>query len=181
MDAHIGFSAGSPANANSNSGNAPELPAFSGTVSGVQVYGRFLINFPIDTIPAGSQILSAKLYLFGYPDNYPSFAIPQGNTGDNVLLIQRVTEPWDESVVTWNNQPAVTTADQVELPASVSTWNYHILEADVTTLINACYSSGNYGFLFKLKTEENYRSIGFLSNEYPVSAKRPMILITYSH
>lgn len=179
FDAHIGFSASSPINANSNAGNAPELPAFSGTVFGSQVYGRFLINFPLDTIASGSQILSAKLYLFGYPENYPSFAIPQGNSGDNVLLVQRVTELWDESTVNWNNQPATTNANQIELPASTSVWNYNILEADITTLINQCFTNNNFGLLFKLRTEQNYRSIGFLSSEYSVSSMRPMLLVTY--
>jgi hypothetical protein len=181
FDAHIEFSASSTVNANSNTGNVPELPVFSGTVSGAQVYGRFLMKFPLDTLLSGSQILSAKLYLFGYPENYPSFAIPQGNAGDNVLLVQRVTESWDESTVTWNNQPATTSTDQVELPASTSTWNYNILEADITTLINQCFINNNFGLLFKLKTEQNYRSIGFLSNEYAVSSMRPMLLVTYRH
>lgn len=181
FDAHIGFSESSPVNANTNAGDAAELPAFSWTVLGSQVYGRFLINFPLDTIVSGSQILSAKLYLFGYPENYPSFAIPQGNSGDNVLLVQRIIEPWDESTVTWNNQPATTSVDQIELPASTSVWNYNILEADITTLINQCYTGNNFGLLFKLKTEQNYRSIGFLSSEYSVSSMRPMLLVTYRH
>lgn len=181
LDAHIQTSTSSPNNANSNTGSAPELPAFSWTVLGAQVYGRFLIKFPLDTILSGSQILSAKLYLFGYPENYPSFAIPQGNSGDNVLLVQRVTASWDESTVTWNNQPTTTSADQIELPASTSIWNYNVLEADVTTLINQCFTNNNFGLLFKLKTEQNYRSIGFLSNEYSVSSMRPMLLVTYRH
>lgn len=178
-DAGIVFKADAPTNADANYNNVPEVPAFAWTVSGSQVLGRFLISFPLDTIPAGSQILSAKLYLFGYSDNYPSVTIPQGNSGDNVLLMQRATEPWQEATVTWNNQPASTTTDQIELPASTSTWNYNILEADVTTLVNQCYTSGNYGFLFKLKTEQTYRSIGFFSGEYSVVSKRPMLLVTY--
>lgn len=181
LDAYIGYNEGSPINANTNAGNAAELPVYSWTVLGNQVYGRFLINFPLDTIPSGSQILSAKLYLFGYPENYPSFAMPQGNTGDNMLLVQRVTESWDESTVTWNNQPASTNVDQIELPASTSIWNYHVLEADITTLINQCYTSNNFGLLVKLKTEENFRSIGFLSNEYADVTKRPMLLVTFRH
>ena len=181
FDAHIGFNESLPANANTNTGNAAELPAFSWTVFGSQVSGRFLIKFPLDTILSGSQILSAKLYLFGYPENYPSFAMPQGNSGDNVLLIQKVTESWDESTVTWNNQPATTSADQIELPASTSIWNYNILDADITTLINQCYTNNNFGLLFKLKTEQNYRSIGFLSSEYTKASMRPMLLVTYRH
>ena len=54
---------------------------------------RALIKFDLGSIPAGSQVLAAILYIYNdQADNY-------------VVNILQVTSPWDEMSVTWNNQP----------------------------------------------------------------------------
>jgi len=179
FDAHLDFKQSSPGNANSNTGSLNELATYSWTVSGDPVTGRCLVGFSLQSIPAGSEILSAKLSLYGWPDNFPSVHITQGNSGDNVLLLQRVTSAWDENTVTWNTQPSITSEGQIELPPSTSTWGYDIMDIDVTNLVKQMVAGTNYGFSLRLKTEATYRSIGFMSSEYEVPAKRPKLEITY--
>jgi hypothetical protein len=58
-----------------------------------------VIKFDLSTIPRNTVILSATLYMFyfDYKDNNPA--------GHN-LILHRLSEDWDETTITWNNQPA---------------------------------------------------------------------------
>lgn len=179
FDTHLGYHEGHAPNANNNLGTSEELPIFSWTVHGYPVTGRALIKFDLSSIPTKSKIISAKLSLFGMPVKYPSFAIPQGNQGDNKIVLQQVIEDWDENIATWNNQPASTPDGQVELSASLAQWNFDYTNVDVTNLINQMRSTNNFGFKILLSNESTYRSIGFLSSEYPDPSKNPKLVITY--
>jgi len=180
-DAHLNYFEGRSENNNANTGSANELPVYTWTVNGTPVTGRALLKFSLSSIPAGSKIISAKLSLYGYPVKFKSFAIPQGNAGDDVVILRRVVDDWDENKVTWNNQPKISAEDEIALPVSTSTWNFDIIDADVTQLIEKMRATNNYGFSIRLRTEETYRSIGFLSSEYPDVTKRPKLVITYKN
>ncbi|MES2431173.1 MAG: DNRLRE domain-containing protein [Bacteroidota bacterium] len=180
-DAHLNYFEDRPENCNAKGGESNELPIYKWTVYGVPVTGRAVLKFALDKIPQKSKIVSAKLSLFGFPDKFPSNAIPQGNKGDNIVVLQRVIENWKEETVTWNNQPASTAEGQIELPISTSQWEYNIVNFDVTDLVKQMNATNNYGFSIRLKKEETYRSIGFLSNEYSDPAKRPRLIINYKN
>ncbi|MGG9971765.1 DNRLRE domain-containing protein [Ferruginibacter sp. SUN002] len=179
IDAHLDYNEGTPSTFDANTGEANELPIFSWTVYGFPVTGRALIRFSLKSIPKKSEILSAKLSLYGYPENFQSFAMPQGNKGDNIVVLQRVIDEWKENTVTWNNQPRVTREGEIALPISTSQWNYNVINFDVTSLIKDMRTTENYGFSLRLQTEQTYRSIGFLSSEYSDVTKRPSLEITY--
>ena len=60
---------------------------------------------------------------------------------------------WNEQSITWNNQPNVTTQNQIIVPASSSVHqNYNI---NVTSLVQDIINNPNssFGFSLKLQTE----------------------------
>lgn len=117
---------------NSNYATNTQLTAMGWTWSGTPGIQRLFIVFNYAKIPTGSSIISAELSLYGQP-------LPGGNgqhstrSGSNAAWVKRVTSPWIENVVTWNNQPTTTNTSRVSIPASTSlSQNY--LNINVTTL-----------------------------------------------
>ena len=95
--------------------------------------------------------------------------------------MQRVAGPWDESTVTWNTQPTVTTTDEKNIPVSTAQFSWNI-SIDVTDFVTG-YVAGtypNYGFLLRLDEEVNYRSTLFASSDYTAdSLLWPELVIIY--
>jgi Disaggregatase related repeat len=152
---------------------------------------RNLIKFSgVSNIPATATIVSAKLSLYGVSTSASS---PQGNSyypgsgynpfGTNECWIQRLTGPWTETGVTWNNQPASTTANQASIPASTSQWNYTVTDIDVTNMIKDMIvpANGNHGFIIKHQIEEYYRSVNFGSSDNANSNLRPKLVVNYKY
>ena len=105
------------------------------------------MRFPLPAIPAGCTVQSAQLRLYAgsYKTGRTLQAVPAGSG-------------WTESGVTWNNQPATTTAG-VNAPSAVGfvTWNVASLVAT---------STGNFSFLIR-DAAENGQGVkqGFHSRE----------------
>jgi len=55
---------------------------------------------------------------------------------ENSMIILRVGQDWDPSVVTWLTQPKVHSKDTVVIPKSDKQWNYDA-NVDVTTMVKA--------------------------------------------
>lgn len=176
-DAMISWHETNSAVATSNYSSGPNIDLYDWTVGGDEVRSRVVVTFPFDSIPAGAEIVSAKLNLYGASS---SNAIPQGNSGDNKIIVQRITSEWNESTVTWSNQPTVATEGQVELPASTSAWNFNHGDVDVTSLVKAMRTSGtSYGFMLRFVTENFYRALVLGSSENTDPTKRPKLTVTY--
>jgi hypothetical protein len=176
-DAMISWHETNSAVAASNYSSGPNIDLYDWTVGGSEVKSRVVLSFPFDSIPAGAEIVSAKLSLYGASS---SNAIPQGNSGDNKIIVQRISSEWTESTVNWANQPSVATEGQVELAASNSTWNFNHTDVDVTTLVKAMRSGGtSYGFMLRFVTESFYRSLVLGSSENSDPTKRPKLTVTY--
>jgi hypothetical protein len=153
---------------------------------------RSFIKFKaLDTLPAGSLILSATLSLTGINSGYPGWignSIYPGSPYDiydsNNVWIQRVTANWNQATINYNNQPAVTTADEVAIPSSMSQYGYDITNLDVTQLIKdmTATSGTNYGFCMRLQNETIYRQMGFYrANTSDSAANSPKLVITYKY
>lgn len=146
---------------------------------GGPVISRSFLAFDLSAIPANAEIVSAKLSLYGLPY---SNAIPQGNQGDNGLLIQRVLDNWNQTTVTWNTQPATTTSGQVELPPATATFQHDATNIDVTGLVRDMHTltpGKTAGFCLRLKTEELWRSVLFASTRHASPQKRPVLKIVF--
>jgi hypothetical protein len=161
-----------------NTNYVPELSISSWTVGGAPYTSASLIRFDdLSKVPQSSKVLSAELHLYGLSS---SASTPQGNYGSNSCFIKRVTEPWDDNIVTFPTKPASTTVDEVTLPASTSQWNYNPV-VDVTKLVAYMVAnpSQNFGFYIRLKKQETYRSLVFGSCEQSNSNLRPKLVIKY--
>lgn len=187
----LNIAGGGEANVNYGNNGFIELTAWtyggnSGTIR------SFLKFSALDTLPADAVITDAKLTLYpvsdllwpGYLGNstYPSS--PYNSYGDNKAWLQRCTQSWDESTITYNNQPAITTANQVEIPASTSRYDYIVSGVDVTQLVKDMKTTPgtNFGFGLRLQAEAIYRDMRFDASESKAdSSTGPKLVVTYQY
>ena len=162
-----------------NRGVYPDLPAMSWTVDGAPVDYRSLIEFDLSNIPNGAIINSAKLSLYSY--NSSGLGSHSVRSGSNESVLSRITSPWEESNVTWNNQPTITTKNQVFLSTSTELIQDY-LNIDVLNLIEdmIAYPNNSHGFLFKLINEQHYRSMLFAASGHSQADLHPRLEITYT-
>ncbi|MBK21687.1 MAG: hypothetical protein CMP63_05130 [Flavobacteriales bacterium] len=162
-----------------NRGVYPDFVAQSWTVGGSPVDYRSLIEFDLSNIPGGAAINSAYLSLYSHDS--PGLGSHSRTSGSNESVLSRITSSWDESVVTWNNQPTTATENQVFLSeSSSSTEDY--LNIDVTNLVADMIEdpSNSHGFLLKLLVEQHYRSLVFAASGHSDSDLHPKLEVTYT-
>lgn len=157
-----------------------DVPMISWTTGGNSLTIRSLLKFDLSSIPQTSTIESATLYLYSYPSPVPDGNLVDANFGtNNSIVLQRVTSNWASASVTWFNQPAGTSQDQVSVAhTTLSTLD---LTLNVTNLVSTMVSTNsNYGFLMKLQNENPYTSRMFVSSHSPLSSsKYPKLVVVY--
>lgn len=165
-------------NPNNNYGTTVAINVLTWTINGTPISSRSYLQFDLSSIPPGSNIYSATLSLY-----FDSSSTSGNHTqyGDNKFYIQRVTAPWNESTVTWNNKPATTTINQTLVPASTSLYQ-DFVNMDVAALVKPMVDtpSLNYGFMLRLVTESQYRALLFCSSDYSNPVRRPKLIVKYS-
>ena len=83
-----------------------------------QLISRSLLEFDLKSLPRNAKVLHAELRLF---NGLRSDLLSNINESDiNDCLLQRITESWDETSVTWVNQPETTSENEVR------GWRKHI-------------------------------------------------------
>ncbi len=135
--------------------------ALLGSVWGVTAHAANALS-----VPTGAIINSATLWVYAY------------QAGGDTVRVHRVTAPWAEYGVTWNNfnasyDPAVAGSFVTDAPG----WR----SADVTQLVKAWATglSPNYGFL--LEQDPNpYKSTDYESSEGATPARYPKLEICYT-
>ncbi len=157
--------------------NAPSNSAYTWTNSGALGIKRSFMEFDFSSIPSNVIITNARLSLY-YNPTAPNEAFGVHN-GTNDLFIERVSSSWEESTLTWNNQPPTSTTNQVTLlPSSSETQDY--LNIDVTDLVIDMNNEGNYGFLIRMADEINYyKNVLLASSDHPDSSLHPEIEICW--
>lgn len=158
-----------------NWGNEPHIWPYTWTQNGVINITRPLIRFDLSEIPSDAAVLEALLIL--HYDPYSGlFGYHEGLTD---FTIRRITEPWEELTVTWNNQPSTTTEHEIQVPpAGFNQQNYVV---DVTQLVRDMLKSdspGNYGFMFSLDNEFPYNAVRLAGAENPDPSRHPQLWIT---
>jgi hypothetical protein len=76
---------------------------------------RSYMQFDISGIPAGAQIYSARLHLFG-----------MGHTGKNESYLQMVKSEWEENAVTFKTQPALLEYNEILAQSNTPEQNYQV-------------------------------------------------------
>lgn len=164
-----------------NYGSLVDFESLTWTCQSVLCNSKGLLEYDLSFIPAGSVINSATLYLYANL-NAPNGISGEPNYGnDNAGYLSRITQSWNENTVTWNNQPAITSQNQVLIPQSTTTDQDYVL--DVTTLTQDMIDnpSSGYGFMMSLINQVNYyNSLIFCSSDIPDTALAPALSITYT-
>ena len=160
----------------------PELNSQSWTHGGQPEDERGLIDFDLSVIPAGAVIQSAHLTLYNNPTSSNGFQNGEHShlSATNESVLQRITSPWNEDSVYWNNQPTSTNVNEVVLPIDTNPHQDYI--SDVTLLIQDMINNPatSFGFMLKLQTETPYRCLLFASSDHPNAALHPKLEITYT-
>lgn len=167
-------SAVSTANVNFNTIDA--LNVYAWTNGGALGVKRAFIKFDLSLVPSNAIVTSAHFSVFyNSDDDIESF---NSHTGVNGWTIQRVASDWNPATVTWNNQPPVTNANSVLLPATV-TGSEDFADIDVTDMVLDMIATGQSGFRLSLETELAYRGLLLASGEDEDPARWPRLDIEY--
>ncbi|MBD0287557.1 MAG: DNRLRE domain-containing protein [Flavisolibacter sp.] len=164
---------------NGNGVGTPQLAIGAWTNSGTPVYNRTYIKFDY-TIPAGATILSAKFSLYAIPNPLAGNFVDAHYGLANSFNIQRITAAWTATSISWNNQPATTTVDQITVPNSTSSFQNNN-DIDVTQLVKDMQQNGNNGFALRLLTENYYNIRQYISSYNTDLTKHPKLVIQYSN
>lgn len=98
-----------------------------------------LIKFDLSSIPSGSSIISATLYLYYYDND-------DNNPAGRTLTCYRITSNWNEETVTWNTRPShhSVVCDSDIVPNSHGIWMDWDVTDDVQDIVDGVNT--NYGW-----------------------------------
>ena len=129
---------------------------------------RIFLKFDLSTLPEGSTILEARLYLYAW---WGSF--------DLVAQFRSVKDDtWREDTITWNNKPAYGgVLDTVALTREArDTWRYW----DVTSFVKGEFDEDKVtSFCLRAEVESEKAWYRFRSKEYDNVAAHPYLEVTY--
>jgi len=132
---------------------------------------RSFLQFDLSILPEDVIIVDAYLKLF------------HTNTEDFSISLHQVTEVWEESTITWNNQPDFlsTPENTITIPTDMFTW----LSLDITSLLQGWVdgSIDNYGVVLKKDIEMSVTDVLLIecySSDYMNNSTLcPKLEITY--
>jgi hypothetical protein len=168
---------------NTNHGTVNYMGPYAGTDGGVNNLNRTFIAFDLSSIPTNAIVDSAFLNLY-YSQAvidifYQASTYFDGHVGDTRFWVQKITQPWSASTITWNNQPTTTVINQIGVPVHTSkTQNYKI---DVKTFVQDMVLNpvNNHGFMLKLQNETPYTLVALTSSDDANPNIRPKIQVFY--
>lgn len=150
------------------------------TSGGINYDVRSVLKFNLSSIPANAKILSATLSLYSYPTPTLNGNLIDANHGaNNSFTVQQISSQWTFPGVTWYNQPATTTTNQVVVPATAQS-NLD-LNLDVTNMVSSMVNNNaNNGFLLKLQNEVQLNCRIFVSGTNTAhTSKKPKLVVVY--
>jgi len=126
---------------------------------------RSLLRFDLAGIPAGVTVNSATFSLY-------QIGGPAGRT----VNLYRITAPWSETSVTWNNFGSSYAGTVVASFTTGSGWRTTTLTALVQSWLNGTYS--NYGLLLDDPASSDHDT--YYSSEHPTVSERPKLQVCYA-
>lgn len=139
---------------------------------------RSFIEFDLTEIPSGIEILEAKLSFYNDPGNnrFLTDGDHSNLTNSNASYLNLVTEPWDESTITWENQPDFDATTGIVIEESTSPTQDYI-DLDVKDMVQYMVDNPalNHGFVLRLQNEERYTALVFGSSDNENPDIRPKL------
>lgn len=130
---------------------------------------RFLIHFPVDTINP-QEIDSAFLNLKFFANaNFTQ------QVGQNAFYLHPIVDAWQETQVTWANQPAFN--DQVFMEGTTSQSDTQSYRLNITSFLKTALQQQATGFMVKLRTEVPFAGLSFASREHQQSGLHPKLIV----
>jgi len=166
---------------NKPGGLSPIIGSGAWVDNGRLVQCRSLLAFNYGTLPKmirPDMITKAQLVLMPLR--------VQGQADENQSQVQRLTvrrvlQPWEDSAVTWENQPATNKADEVRVRIQPKKKDQPLM-INVTEMVRKMFRLGNNGFMLaygdSIKTAAG-SSHWFASTKYQYVNDRPLLLISY--
>lgn len=133
---------------------------------------RAHIKINLGSLPENAVITSAKLGLF-YWNTYGTGIAPIG--------AYAIEEAWDETTITWNNQPDSATTPEYTVNVPASETNAFVYWY-ITDLVKGWWDGSIYnsGIVLMDPDESTAEGIkGFYTSDWGTSAERPKLVITY--
>lgn len=151
---------------NSNNGDHPSLLAVAWGTGSQSAIVRSLIDFDVSHVAPKSRVTRAALRLFGTGSNVGS-----SNRG----MLSRITQPWNESAVTWFTSPASDRSQPVMIEATSNASQDYSL--NVTGFIQAKLAAPgqNHGMLLELAAESHHNELHFHSSDSTEPSRRPVL------
>lgn len=151
--------------AGSNFGTAATLSVRSSALGNRRSFARFDLTACPDF--ANARVTSATMYLF-------ATTAAAGRTYD----VHRATASWSETVVTWNNQPAVAGSATASTATAAGEMSWPVA-ADVTSFVAG--SETNFGWRIADRTEGAAvaATSTFAAREDGTPSQRPRLQIEY--
>lgn len=157
----------------------PDYNASMWTYNGNLKEVRSLIKFDLSAIPTGATITSANLSLYAATNAMSSYPGQPTYGSNNASYLKKVTAPWGENTVTWNNQPSFTTTDQVFLQQAASDSQDYQLNIQQFAQQWVDNPAQNYGAVLDMISSSAYNALIFGSSDNTVPSLRPKLEICY--
>lgn len=113
-------------------------------------YTRALVRFTLPSIPSGSIVTNAKFRAYKYT---------QTSRTSEDLIVSRITEPWDKTILTWTNKPSIDLNNDETQSALTSVAGNHIgwVDFNVWSIVKGWYNGGlaNHGLMMMHNQESN--------------------------
>ncbi|MGM0647993.1 MAG: DNRLRE domain-containing protein, partial [Bacteroidota bacterium] len=174
-DAHL-----SKTNPAMNIGNSPDFMALAWTSGSNSNEGQGIIEFDLTSIPSTAFVKNARLSLYQNTTTSSGNGGHSMSNGVNDAILARVTQPWSENSVSWNNQPATDEHQNVYLPQSNSSTEDY-LDIDVSCFVRdwVLNPTSNHGLMMRLLNDSANKALIFASSDHPDPAKRPKLVVEY--
>lgn len=167
-------------NANYNSANTFVVQNQS-DIADFPCFSKEYLAFPINQIPPGKVIVSARLIVHQYGNSDPTQA------KDSLIHVMRVGEDWDPAAISWNSAPLAMEnyGETVVHPItdfSSFQWPGVPYDFDVSRALADAYREGNPLRLVLYSTDSDYHSGKYFVNSRADdwnAAARPMIEVIW--
>jgi len=159
---------------NKNFKNQKTISVFQKKSQKNSILFRSLLEFDLSQVPVNAIVVEARLVL----------SPKKVSNTNNPVIIEKVSENWDRTTLTWNNQPKVYQSDKLSFPNS-TTQSSSIHEFDVKKHIQniVSFPASNNGIRVRLKNEKGIGSTGLGISYHGANADnsslRPKLEVSY--